>query len=42
MLLLVGMLMIAGIVTWMGTEYVIDHVVTPLVDGAQTPLSPSP
>ncbi|MGJ4887180.1 hypothetical protein ACQR1Y_03270 [Bradyrhizobium sp. HKCCYLRH3099] len=44
MMLLAGLLLITIIITWFGTEYVISHVVIPLVDGDRptAPDMPSP
>ncbi|WP_315787403.1 MULTISPECIES: hypothetical protein [unclassified Bradyrhizobium] len=32
MMLLGGLLLISMVVTWVGTEYVLNHVVIPLID----------
>ncbi|WP_316235444.1 hypothetical protein [Bradyrhizobium sp. SZCCHNR1023] len=32
MLLLAGLLLLALTITWVGTEYVLNHVVIPLID----------
>ncbi|WP_052523372.1 hypothetical protein [Bradyrhizobium sp. STM 3809] len=32
MMLLAGLLLIALVITWLGTDYVLNHVVTPLID----------
>ncbi|CCD93917.1 conserved hypothetical protein [Bradyrhizobium sp. ORS 375] len=32
MMLLVGVLLISIVITWFGTEYVVNHVVIPLID----------
>ncbi len=32
MLLLVGLLLLSITITWVGTEYVLNHVVIPLID----------
>ena len=35
MLLLAALLLISLIVTWLGTDYVLNHVVIPLIDDRQ-------
>lgn len=32
MMLLIGVLLISIVITWLGTDYVLNHVVIPLID----------
>ncbi|GLH82426.1 hypothetical protein SSBR45G_73350 [Bradyrhizobium sp. SSBR45G] len=43
MTLLAAMLLVCIVVTWLGTEYVLNHVVIPLIEDERMPIDlPAP